>query len=388
MKYTLSLTIGCLAVLAMVSCEKNQTTLLNNQLEPILPEISYDYQAENEKINDLRLPEFSFVNSINPSFQSSEIFNGFGAPIKTKVENNDAATLGRVLFYDSQLSKNNATACASCHQQSKAFADGDDLSQGFGGKLTTRNSMSFTNLATNNNFFWDSRQGSMRDLVAEPVTNHIEMGMEDLPSLMEKLKKISYYPELFEKAYGSTHIDEHRFSNAITQFMASISSTNSSFDRAIENEFENFTEFQKLGMAVFFSNKAQCASCHSGINFAAADGQSGEYASTSGTANIGLDIEYADNGKEEGQFKIPSLRNIALTAPYMHDGRFESLRDVLNHYNNNIQAHPNLDNKLRNGGNPIKIQLNSLEMDALEAFLHTLTDEKMITNPMFSNPFF
>lgn len=379
--------LGCLAVMVIVSCGKNEQPLINNHLDPLLPEISYDYQAENEKINNLSLPSFSQINSINPSFQSSEFFNGFGAPIKTKVDNNDAATLGRVLFYDGQLSKNNATACASCHQQSKAFADGEDLSQGFGGKLTTRNSMSFANLATNNNFFWDSRQSSMRDLVGEPVINHIEMGMENLPSLMEKLKDISYYPELFEKAYGSTHIDEARFSNAITQFMASISSTNSTFDRAIENDFEDFTEFQKLGMAIFFSEKAQCASCHSGVNFAAADGQSGEYVSTSGTANIGLDLEYTDNGKEQGQFKIPSLRNIALTSPYMHDGRFETLRDVLNHYNNNIQAHPNLDDKLRNGGSPIKIQLNSLELDALEAFLITLTDEEMINNPMFSNPF-
>ena len=158
MKYTLSIAIGCLAVMVIISCGKNQLSQINNQIDPLLPEISYDYRAENEKINNLSLPSFFQLNSINTSFQSSEFFNGFGTPIKTKVDNNEAATLGRVLFYDGQLSKNNATACASCHQQSKAFADGVDLSQGFGGKLTTRNSMSFTNLATNNNFFWDSRQ--------------------------------------------------------------------------------------------------------------------------------------------------------------------------------------------------------------------------------------
>lgn len=386
MKYTLSIAVGIYAIFALTSCEKNQTQL-NPALEPILPEISFDYRAENEKIKDLRMPDFSVVNNLHPGFESSQFINSSNSFIRTKVDDNDQATLGRVLFYDGQLSKNNATACASCHQQKKAFADGLDLSPGFGGKLTTRNSMSFSNLATNNNFFWDSRQSRLHNLASEPVTNHIEMGMEDMPTLIEKLRGISYYPELFEKAYGSTYIDEHRFANAITQFLASITSSQTSFDRAIESDFEDFSELEKLGMAIFFSDKAQCASCHSGVNFAAADGQSGEYASTSGTANIGLDIDYNDHGKEDGQFKIPSLRNIALTAPYMHDGRFSTLREVLNHYNGGIQAHFNLDDKLIAGGNPIRLQLNSLELDALEAFLHTLTDEDMITNPMFSNPF-
>ncbi len=386
MKYTLSTTIGLLVFLCLMSCEKNQHAILSEALKPHLPEVSYDYVAENQKINELKLPDFALVNSISSGFQSPSTVN-IHAPVKIKVENNDAATLGRVLFYDAQLSKNNATACASCHQQSKAFADGTDLSQGFGGKVTERNSMGFSNLATNNNFFWDSRQDLMQDLVKEPVTNHIEMGMEDMTSLVEKLKIISYYPELFEKAYGSSYIDEDRFAHAVSEFLASISSTNSTFDRAIENDFESFNSLQKLGMAIFFSEKAKCGSCHSGANFSAADGSFGEYANSAGTANIGLEVNYSDNGMSEGQFKIPSLRNIALTAPYMHDGRFESLREVLNHYNENIQPHQNLDDKLMQGGSPLKIQLNSLELDALEAFLHTLTDVEMTTNPMYSNPF-
>ena len=380
------MTIGLLAILSLMSCEKNQHATLSESLKPHLPELSYDYKAENQKINELRLPDFAVINSISTGFQSTNTVNP-QAPIKFKVENNEAATLGRVLFYDAQLSKNNAIACASCHQQSKAFADGTDLSQGFGGKITARNSMAFSNLATNNNFFWDSRQSLMQDLVQEPVTNHIEMGMEDMASLVEKLQNISYYPELFEKAYGSSYIDEDRFAHALSEFIASISSTNSVFDRAVESDFEEFSSIQKLGMAIFFSDKAKCGSCHAGANFSASDGSSGEYASSAGTANIGLEMNYSDNGIREGQFKIPSLRNIALTAPYMHDGRFETLRDVLNFYNENIQAHENLDDKLVQGGNPIKIQLNSLELDALEAFLHTLTDVEMTSNPMYSNPF-
>lgn len=387
MKYTLLHALGISVIFTLISCADNSHRTLNFDVEPNLPEVSYDYVSENEKIASLSTPDFNLVNSISADFTNSNVFTTSNSTIKSKVENNEAATLGRVLFYDSNLSKNNSIACASCHQQKKAFADGLDLSQGFAGKVTTRNSMAFSNLATNNNFFWDSREDFIHELVIAPVTNHIEMGMEDMSSLIEKLKSISYYPELFEKAYGSTLVDEARFSNAITQFLSSISSTSSTYDRALENDFEEFNQLQKLGMAIFFSEKAQCSSCHAGVNFAAADGQSGEYSSSLGTANIGLDVEYADDGLNKGQFKIPSLRNIALTAPYMHDGRFSSLREVLNHYNSNIQAHPNLDKKLVKNGNPLKISLSSLELDALEAFLNTLTDEEMINNPMFANPF-
>lgn len=386
MKYTLSLALSILASLAFLSCS-DDANFQNHTLELKLPETSFDYISEKRKIENLKLPDFTFLNSIHPSFSNSQVFNGFNSSNNFDVDNNEAATLGRVLFYDGKLSKNNATACASCHHQEKAFADASDLSPGFGGKLTTRNSMGFSNLSTNNNFFWDSRQNLMTNLVKEPVTNHIEMGMEDMPSLIEKLKTIDYYPQLFEDAYGSSYIDEHRYANAISQFLASITSTQSSYDRAIEKDFEPFSELQKLGMAIFFSDKAKCSSCHSGVNFAAADGSAGEYAESAGTANIGLDLSYADQGKHDGQFKIPSLRNIALTAPYMHDGRFESLRDVLNHYNQNIQAHENLDEKLKSGGKPIKLGLNSLELDALEAFLETLSDDNLVNNPMFSNPF-
>lgn len=353
----------------------------------ILPDESYDYISSNQNLDNLENPNTSLINEISSEFPNSGVFAPGATRINIEVDNNEAATLGRVLFYDAQLSKNNSISCASCHQQSKAFSDGQDVSQGFGGKFTTRNSMGFSNLAVNNNFFWDSRQTFINNLVAEPVTNHIEMGMENMDELMEKLQKISYYPELFEKAFGAPTIDEIRFSNAISQFLGSITSTETSFDRELKNDFQGYTELQKLGMAIFFSDKAQCASCHSGANFAADDSSSGEYGSTSGTANIGLDLIYNDNGRNEGQFKIPSLRNIALTAPYMHDGRFSSLQEVIEHYNHNIKPHENLDDKLRNGNNTQQLNLNSLEVDALEAFLMTLTDEKMITDPKFANPF-
>ena len=378
--------LGILLILGMCACDVERPQL---DYAPVLvlPDESYDYISSNRNLNNLKNPNTSLIGSISPEFPNSEVFAPGATKINIEVDNNDAATLGRVLFYDAQLSKNNSIACASCHQQSKAFADGLDVSPGFGGKLTSRNSMSFANLGVNNNFFWDSRQSFIGDLVSEPVTNHIEMGMESMDELIEKLKKISYYPELFEKAYEVPTIDEARFSNAISQFLASISSTETTFDRELENNFDGFSEMEKLGMAIFFSDKAQCASCHSGANFAADDSNSGEYASTSGTANIGLDLVYEDNGRNDGLFKIPSLRNVALTAPYMHDGRFNTLQEVIEHYNHNVKPHENLDDKLKNGGFTQQLHLNSLEVDALEAFLMTLTDENMINDPKFSNPF-
>jgi len=378
--------LSVVMILSLCACEIDKPQSAS-ALALNLPDESYDYISSNLNLENLENPNTLLVGDISPEFPNSGVFAPGATRINIEVDNNEAATLGRVLFYDPQLSKNNSISCASCHQQSKAFADGQDLSQGFGGKLTSRNSMSFSNLATNNNFFWDSRQSFMNDLVTEPVTNHIEMGMEDMDALMEKLKKISYYPELFEDAYGVPTIDQARFSTAITQFLASITSTETTFDRELERDFEGYSEMQKLGMAIFFSDKAQCASCPSGANFAADDSGNGEYRSTAGTANIGLDLVYDDNGRNDGQFKIPSLRNIALTAPYMHDGRFNTLKEVIEHYNNNVKPHANLDDKLTKDGITQHLDLSSLEVDALAAFLLPLTDENMIKDPKFSNPF-
>ncbi len=375
-----------LVCLLFIGCDKERTTNLELKV-PTLPEESYDYVTEQEDLTFLTLPSAELIGSIIET-EFGEIFIGSSAPkIRTEVSSNESATLGRVLFYDPILSKNNSIACASCHAQSKAFSDGVKSSVGFGGAMTPRNSMAFPNLAFNNNFFWDSRQNSLGSLISEPITNHIEMGMEDFDELIKKINDQAYYPELFYEAYGTTEVTQENIGLAITDFLASITSTETTFDRAIEDDFAEYTELQKLGMALFFSTKTQCSSCHAGVNFAADDGQGSEYQITSGTANIGLDVNYEDNGMTAGQFKIPSLRNIALTAPYMHDGRFETLRAVLDHYNGKVQPHANLDDKLINNGIPQRLNLSSLELDALEAFLHTLTDTELMTNPKFSNPF-
>jgi cytochrome c peroxidase len=315
---------------------------------------------------------------------------GFGINHQNPEVTNAGATLGRVLFYDPQLSLNNAVACASCHKQEIAFSDDAAGSKGFGGKVTPRNSMSIVNPALNNNLFWDSRSSSVADLVSKPIQNHIEMGMENMSDLVNKLQKVDYYPDLFLQAFGNSQITEPAITNALAQFVCSMSSADSKFDHGQTNNFANYSSLEKLGQQLFFSTKTNCSQCHAGANFAAPDFPGGGYSqpTVKGTANVGLDLVYTDQGKSDGQFRIPSLRNIALTAPYMHDGRFNSLMEVVEHYNSGIKLHNKLDVKLKDAnGHPQRLNLDEIEKRALVAFLGTLTDEVLTKDEKFSNPF-
>jgi len=360
---------------------------------PQLPSQTFDYTSVMSKIEDARLPETLTILG-QGNFPSGPVtFPGnsgccdtFSGP-EVRVENDDIATLGRVLFYDKKLSQNNSIACASCHQQNKGFADNEKLSEGFGGRKTIRNSMSIVNPIMSNSFFWDSRESSLVNLSLEPILNHIEMGMENTDILKSKLSQEQYYEDLFTKAYGTDQITDQKIADAMSQFVASIFTSESRFDAGLDREFSNLTPLERHGMALFFSDKTQCSTCHAGFNFSAPDGVGNEYQQTSGTANIGLDITYEDEGRNDGLFKIPSLRNIALTAPYMHDGRFENLREVLNHYNTGIKPHTDLDDKFIAGGSPINMNLNDTELDALEAFLNTLTSTSLAVEEKWSNPF-
>jgi cytochrome c peroxidase len=315
---------------------------------------------------------------------------GFGANMQNPPITDAGATLGRVLFYDAKLSRNNAVSCASCHKQNLAFSDNGKGSAGFGGLVTPRNSMAITNPLFNHNLFWDSRSTSAMDLVTKPIQNHIEMGIEDMTALSAKLAEVEYYPELFKQAFGSADIHEQRIASALSQFVNSMTSVDSRFDREQVRNFSGFSTLEKMGMDLFMSKRANCTGCHAQPTFAAADFPGGEYGAPTvkGTANVGLDVVYKDQGKEEGQFRIPSLRNIALTAPYMHDGRFETLEEVVEHYNSGIAMHRKLDRKLRNpDGTPKRLNLDALEKRALVAFLRTLTDETFVRDPKFSDPF-
>lgn len=383
----------CSSLLVMVlfivtSCIKFEEELDTAVLVPDLPQQAYDYISLANKI-DSKILGGQFDNNFD-NFAPNSSANRIAI-------DNDQATLGRVLFYDQQLSLNDAVSCASCHQQEKAFADGKAASIGFGGKVTPRNSMAIVNVRANNNLFWDSRVPNLKQLILEPVQNHIEMGMESVAQLEKKLAQVDYYPALFEKAYGTPQITGERISNSVAQFLSTIASTDAKFDQEKEG-IAHFSTLEQLGKELFFSPRAKCSSCHAGANFSAPDFPGGAYGDNNfsfnsnggakGTANIGLDVIYNDNGRSDGKFKIPSLRNVGLTSPYMHDGRFETLKEVVEHYDSNIQLHEDLDDKfLDDRGEPIRLNLSDFEKQALIAFLHTLTDENITSDVRFSNPF-
>ena len=325
----------------------------------------------------------------------------------------DKAKLGRILFYEKQLSLNSNISCGSCHHQDKGFADGQQFSMGFQGQVTPRNSMSIVNPAmAHSGMFWDRRENSPRSLTLRPVVNHIEMGMEDLKLLEIKLTGIDYYPELFSNAYGSPVITSERISDALNAFLRSMITWNSRFDEGKNTNFANFTQEEKRGMELFmgkqvsntnnnndpFNNFAieegACNGCHGGPLFNESANQFvSPYDDHGGDGNgrgvnIGLDKVSKDKGTGDGSFKIPSLRNVELTAPFMHDGRFKTLEEVVTHYNEKVQASANLHRKLKDeNGKPKRLNLNDADKKALVAFLKTLTDKQFITDPKFSDPF-
>ncbi len=347
--------------------------------EPILPDTAYNYANPP-------LPthfEDPFLNIIDNTPPTNPITDA-------------GATLGRVLFYDNLLSANNTTACASCHLQEYGFSDTTQFSIGFDGEQTTRNSMPLANnrYYFNKSFFWDERAATLEEQVLMPIQDLVEMGLT-LPELEAKLQATSYYPDLFNAAFNSPVVTSENIAKALSQFIRSMVSLNSKFDigaeelplnGAVTMDLPNFTAEENLGRRIFFQ-EARCTACHAFDVFVGIDHK-----------NNGLDMEYTDNGigdvldnpSMNGLFKVPSLKNIALTAPYMHDGRFNTLMEVVNHYNTGVQAHPNLSNDLKedNGsGQPKMLGLNSAEKQALVAFLETLTDYDFITESKFSDPF-
>ncbi len=324
---------------------------------------------------------------------------------------NNIPTLGRVLFYDRQLSTNNSVSCASCHKQERAFADNVAFSKGFKSTPTTRNSMPIQNLQPvffgdfNNssvvefdrgfgpNFpgvslFWDGREHNLGTMVLKPIVNHVEMGVRDLDELAAKLQKIPYYQDLFTKAYGTSEVTPNKISEALSMFVISITSRNTKFDRS-RMGLDQLSALEERGRQLFIG-VYECNSCHGTENPTG-------YITVGGTfANIGLQSEYQDNGVSQvtgnqadaGRFKIPSLRNVALTAPYMHDGRFETLEECIEHYSTGIQDHPNLDERLRaETGEPKIFNISDYDKKAIIAFLGTLTDKDMISAKRFSDPF-
>lgn len=343
---------------------------------------------------ELNLPDVLFQYS---NINLPEHFGGRVNRIDNTPNNNmitDAgATLGRVLFYDQILSANNKISCASCHKQVNGFSDPDRFSTGFEGGLTSRNSMGLSNARyyDNGQFFWDQRAATLEEQVLIPIQDEVEMGLT-LNELVSKIQAANYYEPLFSDAFGSTEVSTERISYALSQFIRSMVSYQSRFDAGLaavngneEEDFPNFSELENLGKDLFFSGRTQCSNCHETVVF------SGDEARNNGlnahSEDLGLGA-ITGNADDNGKFKVNSLRNIELTAPYMHDGRFATLKEVIDFYNDGIQNIANLDDRLRVQGNMVRrMNLNGTEINALVAFMNTLTDESFISDEKFSDPF-
>lgn len=295
---------------------------------------------------------------------------------------NEAAILGRVLFYDKNLSLNNAVSCSSCHLQELGFADNKTFSVGFENKRTTRNSSHIVNSGIQSGFFWDMRAITLNDLISQPIQNHIEMGMEDLDYLTQKLQNLDYYKPLFEDAFGTSVITEDEITFALESFLRSIVSVEARIDQLIDNNYsdEGLSAQEINGKEVF---EKHCISCHNGYNLG------GNHWANIGLPNSDLKVFIGWVG-EDGvpASKVPSLRNVMLTAPYMHDGRFNTLREVLNHYSSGVEYNEHLSWQFLDMLGQVKnLEMTEQDKDDLIEFLKLTTDYSMISDPKFSNPF-
>ncbi len=282
----------------------------------------------------------------------------------------DRIALGKRLFYDKQLSRTNEIACGSCHLQENAFADPRRFSVGVQGRMGKRNAPPLMNMAYNTSFFWDGGVPTLEQQVIGPVTNPLEMNMT-LEEVADRLKGDPAYVAMFQSAYSQLPAPEW-ITKAIASFERTLVSGHSRYDMYTAGKTDALTREEKHGMDLFFSEAADCFHCHIGFNFTNESFQ-----------NNGLYAVYADSGRmliteqarDRGKFKVPSLRNIALTAPYMHDGSLATLEEVVEHYNNGGNGNPNSDPVIR------KLGLTAAEKADLIAFLRALTDDEFINNP-------
>ena len=305
------------------------------------------------------------------------------------------ATLGRVLFYDLRLSTNNRSSCAACHQQRIGFTDPLRFSNGISTAGTTDfHAMRLGNLRywRPGSAFWDRRMPTAEAQASQPLHSLVEMGWGEtaggIDALLRKMAATAYYPDLFAWAFGSATISEPRIQQALAQFVRAMVSHDSRWDagyarvfsttapnRALDVDLPNFTAQENHGRHLFMTSVDQggagCASCHRPPTFAlAADARS--------------------NGLDAGEtrlFKAPSLRSVGLSGPYMHDGRFATLAEVIDFYASGIQDGPALDPRLRDGGAPRRLHLDATDRAALVAFLKTLDDPVLTTDPRFGDPF-
>lgn len=300
----------------------------------------------------------------------------------------EGVELGRKLFYDPILSKDNMQSCADCHVQSFGFTDdGLQYSVGVDGNAGNRNSMAIINLAWGTSFFWDGRSQTLEDQVFLPVINPLEMNIS-WPEVEQKLNANSTYKSLFKKAFNIDQIDSVHVSKAIAQFMRTMVSGNSKFDKFVREEV-TLTTSELNGLNIYNTERGDCFHCHTLSNGLATDNM---------FRNNGLDDDASmvDLGRMEvtglltdkGKFKVPTLRNIELTAPYMHDGRFATLEEVIDHYDQGGVESSTVDPLMKHTANSTSpgLNLTSQEKTDLINFLKTLTDDDFMNNAAFAHP--
>lgn len=304
------------------------------------------------------------------------------------------ATLGRVLFHEKALSVTGQVSCASCHQQAQDLASPTRFSAGINGALGTAHAMRLANVRyyQPGTMFWDKRAASLEAQSTQPVQNPVEMGFDaahgGIAAAVQNLGRLPYYNDLFKAAFGDTAINEQRVQAALAQFMRGMVSTHSRWDdgaaqvfdaslvdKGFNKPFPNFTEQENRGKQLFMSSRADggqnCAACHAPPTFALTN-----------SGNNGLDAG------ETRRFKSPSLKNVARSAAFMHDGRFSTLEQVIEHYSSGVQDTPALDGRLKGpDGQPLRPNLPQADKDALAAFLRTLDDPVLATDDRFSDPF-
>lgn len=403
MKKTSHLCLLALALL-IVSCQKNEFLVREDTNE-----IADELVAEQY----LNLPPEPFhYGRILPKYLQT-------IGLQPAAVNDAKATVGQVLFYDKALSKDRQVSCASCHKQTKAFADDVAFSAGINGLRGSRNSMPIANVASFSAhhspisgsqalLLWDNRAANVAEQAKMAFLNDREMGLT-MQEVVQRVKEQPYYKFIWNRAYPGEDVSENHILECLSEFVGAIGSQNSRFDEALEkaNGDINFTSSQIIvtqiyggtdttilrtglpgfssqenrGRKIFFDN---CSKCHSPIR---------PLQEVLEACN-GLDLNYADPGKgkltgnpaDNGVFKAPSLRNIALTAPYMHDGRFKTLAEVVEFYSTGVKNHPNLHPLMLHNGSA-NLQLTAAAKQDLLSFLHTLTDHSVAGDKRFANPF-
>jgi cytochrome c peroxidase len=303
----------------------------------------------------------------------------------------EGAELGRFLFYDPILSANNTFSCASCHRQEAAFSDSPNrFSKGIDGDLMKRNTMPLFNLAWYPALFWDGKAASIEEQVFHPVRAHDEMNLY-WTTAVKRIKQSDFYLLKFQAAFGSLEIDSVLIAKAIAQFERTLISNNSKYDQVLRGETYLKADEYEGFVLMNDQTKGDCLHCHT--TDADALGTTAKF-SNNGLVAAFKPEDYKDKGKagitgqikDLGQFRIPSLRNVAVTAPYMHDGRFQTLEEVLDFYSEGVINSYNVDSKMgfaHQGG----VRLTKDEKEKIISFLKTLTDSTFLTKSEFSNPF-